>query len=54
MEKNNYVKPTMRVVELKHRTCLLVGSDSGATESDGPNNSGYIPGMSNDEMNKLA
>ena len=26
MEKKNYVKPLMRVVELKHRPCLLQGT----------------------------
>ena len=47
MEKNNYVKPTMRVFELKHRTCLLVGSPD-------PDPDAFIPNMGNDEMNKLA
>ena len=46
MENKNYVKPTMRVVELKHRPRLLSGSNTGEQ--------GYIPGMGNDEMNKLA
>ena len=40
MEKNNYVKPTMRVVELKHRTHLLETSpgdpNPGGGSGDGP------------------
>ena len=34
MEKNNYVKPTMVVVELKHQTRLLTGA-SGDPEPGG-------------------
>ena len=45
MKKNNYVKPTMRVVELKHRTNLILLQSGEET---------YIPGMSNQELNKLA
>ena len=48
MKKNNYVKPTMKVVELKRRTPLLQ-----AQSPDGPVH-GYIPNMGNDEINKLA
>ena len=49
MEKNNYVKPTMRVVELKRRTCLLAGSPDPQDPDIG-----YIPNMGNNELNKLA
>lgn len=48
MEKNNYVKPIMRVVELKHRPHLLLSG------SPGPEPGGYIPGMGSNELNKLA
>ncbi len=46
MEKKNYVKPIMRVVELKHRPCLLEGSPTGPDV--------YIPNMGSNELNKLA
>lgn len=48
MEKKNYAKPTMTVVELKHRMHLLQASipDGGG--------GGYIPGMGSNELNKLA
>ena len=49
MEKKKYVKPIMRVVELKHRPCLLVGSPGGPTGGDS-----YIPNMGSNELNKLA
>lgn len=49
MEKNNYVKPIMRVVELKHRPCLLQDSPQGP---QGPDS--YIPNMGSNELNKLA
>ena len=49
MEKKNYVKPIMRVVELKHRPCLLGGSNGGPTGEDC-----YIPNMGSNELNKLA
>ncbi len=51
MEKNNYVKPTMVVVELKHRAPLICQSDP---DSDNDEGKGYIPNMGNDELNKLA
>lgn len=47
MEKKNYVKPIMRVVELKHRPCLLAGSGPQGGDS-------YIPNMGSNELNKLA
>ena len=31
MKKTNYERPTMKVVQLKHRTSLLVGSEVTAT-----------------------
>jgi hypothetical protein len=36
MEKNNYVKPTMVVVELKHRARLLDGSSGGPEPGGAP------------------
>ena len=50
MDKKKYSKPEMKVVLLKHRTSLLVGSDTPSGGGTG----GYIPGMGNDELNKLA
>ena len=38
-EKRKYEKPSQRVVELKHRTMLLVGSGGSI-----PNNDPYTPG----------
>lgn len=32
MEKNNYVKPIMKVIELKHRPCLI--GESNPTGED--------------------
>ena len=49
MDKKNYVKPSMTVVKLKHRTRLLVGSPEG-----GGGEVGHIPAMDRDDMNKLA
>ena len=54
MEKNNYVKPTMVVVELKHRAPLICQSPPGDPDSDNDEGNGYIPNMGNDELNKLA
>lgn len=36
MEKNNYVKPTMVVVELKHRAPLICQSDPGPEPGGAP------------------
>ena len=50
MDKKNYVKPSMTVVKLKHRTRLLVGSDTQGGGDEAYN----IPAMDRDDMNKLA
>lgn len=47
--KQEYQKPTMRVVELHQNTHLLAGS--GPNEYD--DEFGYVPGIGND-MNHLA
>ena len=39
MKKRHYDKPSMKVVELQHRTMLLAGSNG-----DVPNNDPYTPG----------
>jgi len=44
MEKKKYIKPSMKVYELQHRTMLLAGSYPGEV---------YAPGIG-DDMNKLA
>ena len=47
MDKKNYVKPSMLVVQLNHQTRLLQVSGGGGE--------GYnIPAMDRDDMNKLA
>ena len=46
MDKKKYSKPEMKVVLLKHRPSLL--------EASGDGTGSYIPGMGNDELNKLA
>ena len=47
MDKKKYYKPEMKVVLLKHRPSLFADPSGGGT-------GGYIPGMGNDELNKLA
>jgi len=32
MTKKEYIKPTMRTVELKHRTKILIGSNEGVND----------------------
>lgn len=32
--KKEYMKPTVRVVELQHKNCLLAGSPTGSTSSN--------------------
>ena len=32
MMKKEYMKPTMRTVELKHRTKILIGSNEGVND----------------------
>ena len=54
MDKKNYVKPSMTVVKLKHRTRLLVGSDDPVPGGGEGGHSGHIPAMDRDDMNKLA
>lgn len=49
--KQEYQKPTMRVVELHQKTHLLTGSDPQPNEWD--DDFGYVPGIGND-MNHLA
>ena len=48
MDKKNYVKPSMLVVQLNHQTRLLEGS------LEGGGGGAYIPAMDRDDMNKLA
>jgi len=43
MDKNSYMKPSMKVLKLLHRPSLLDASKST-----------YIPGMAPEEQNKLA
>ena len=52
MEKKKYVVPTMVVVELRHQTRLLAGSQE--PDPQDPEQQNYIPNMGNDELNKLA
>ena len=52
MDKKKYSKPEMKVVLLKHRPSLLAGSDTPS--GDGTGTGSYIPGMDNEDMNKLA
>ena len=33
MKKKNYIKPTVKVIVLRHQSALLVGSGEGKTES---------------------
>ena len=47
MKKKNYLKPTMEVVKLLHSSLIC-------TISPGGEEGGYIPGMNQDDMNKLA
>ena len=51
MDKKNYVKPSMTVVKLKHRTLFLMQSPGGPGGGGGE---AYIPAMDRDDMNKLA
>ena len=32
MTRKEYIKPTMRTVELKHRTKILIGSNEGVND----------------------
>ena len=48
MSKKNYSKPTMRVYKLQHQPRLLDASHPDARPRS------YIPGIDNDEMNRLA
>ena len=43
MNKKDYLKPTMTVVELRHRTQLLTGSVQAWRESYGNANSEVLP-----------
>ena len=51
LPKQEYQKPTMRVVELHQKTHLLTGSDPQPNKWD--DDFGYVPGIGND-MNHLA
>ena len=49
MKKKTYEKPTMKVVELQHRTCLLQASATPPNEvSDYDDWLGFAPGISKD------
>ena len=52
MDKKNYVKPSMTVVKLKHRTLFLMQSPGGL--GGGGDEAYNIPAMDRDDMNKLA
>ena len=55
MEKKKYVKPTMKVVKLRGYANLLQASGGGGEGGGGHARPiGYIPGMYQDDMNKLA
>lgn len=52
--KQEYQKPTMRVVELHQNTHLLAGSgDPPQKTNEWDDDLGYVPGIGND-MNHLA
>lgn len=51
--KQEYQKPTMRVVELHQNTHLLAGSGAPPKPDEWDDNFGYVPGIGND-MNHLA
>ena len=50
--KKKYEKPSMKVVELKHRTMILSGSPNGIPGYD--DDYGYMPKLGKDDMNHLA
>lgn len=53
--KKDYMKPTMRVVELRHRTTLLVGS-GGPNRLDGTKKSVYRGGddtLGDEDLDKI-
>ncbi len=51
MKKKRYEKPSMKVVELKHRTMILCGSPNGVPGYD--DDYGYMPELRKDGMNHL-
>ena len=53
MKKKQYEKPSMKVVELQHRTMLLAGS--GERDIPGYDDDySYMPGLEKDDINHLA
>ena len=44
MKRKDYQKPTMRVVKLQHRTCMLTGSPLTSTSIDISDTPGSIWG----------
>lgn len=54
LSKQEYQKPTMRVVELHQNTHLLAGSGENTPKpNEWDDDFGYVPGIGND-MNHLA
>jgi len=51
MKKKRYEKPSMKVVELKHRTMILCGSPNGVPGYD--DDYGYMPGVVGDSTKHL-